>query len=87
MCLRLAMPDELEESALPINGKKNRLAREDFDALAMYLNVPLKVRYEKFWRKLARGRKMIADSRLCLSDQSVFLAIIRERLQRLELAA
>ncbi len=32
--------DDSEELALPINGRKNRLERRDFEALGKYLNIP-----------------------------------------------
>jgi hypothetical protein len=32
--------DDPEEFALPINGRKNRLERRDFEALGKYLKIP-----------------------------------------------
>jgi len=86
VCSRLAIPDEQEESAININGKKNRLSREDFDKLADYLNVPLKVRYEKVEGKLEVMKKRIKASRFSKADQNKFLDIIKERLRRLGLS-
>ena len=85
VCSRLVIPEE-DESAISINGKKNRLAKEDFDKLAEYLNVPMKVRYEKFYGKFEIMKKIIRASRLSKSDQGKFLDIIKERLRRLELS-
>ncbi|NQS88971.1 HipA domain-containing protein, partial [Patescibacteria group bacterium] len=49
---KLVIPDE-EDSALSINSRKNLLKRDDFDKLAEYLNIPIKIRYEKFDKSLA----------------------------------
>lgn len=86
VCSRLAIPEEAGESAIDINGKKNRLSRTDFDKLAEYLNVPVKVRYEKFDGKLEMMAGHIRSSRLSKEDQDKFLGIIGERLHRLELS-
>ena len=86
VCSRLAIPDEKEESAININGKKNRLLREDFDKLAEYLNVPVKVRYGNFERKFDMMKRIIKVSQINKTDQAKFLEIIKERLHRLELS-
>jgi len=47
----LVIPDDKEESALTINGRKNRLKRSDFDALASSLKInekSLQSIYERF---------------------------------------
>ncbi|MBX9449165.1 MAG: HipA domain-containing protein [Taibaiella sp.] len=47
----LVIPDDKEASALTINGKKNRLKRSDFDALASSLKInerSLQFIYERF---------------------------------------
>lgn len=86
VCSRLAIPDEQEESAISINGKKNRLSREDFDKLAEYLSVPIKVRYEKFEGKFETMKKIIKASHFSKADQNKFLDIIKEGLHRLGLS-
>jgi len=86
VCSRLAIPDEREESAININGKKNGLTRADFDTLAVYLSVPIKVRYEKFDGKFEIMKKFIKNSLLSQADQDQFIDIIKERVQRLELS-
>ena len=86
VCSRLAIPDEKEESAININGKKSRLLKADFDKLAEYLNVPIKVRYENFGRKFDTMKRIIRASQINKADQATFLDIIKERLRRLELS-
>ena len=84
VCSKLVIADE-EDSAIAINGKKNKLQREDFDKLAEYFNIPMKVRYEKFENKFERIRHIIENSSLDKENQQQFLEIIMERLSRLKL--
>lgn len=84
VCSKLVIPAE-EDSALSINGKKDKLKREDFDKLADYLNVPIKIRYEKFDKSLSTMEPLIRASKINKEDQEQFIKIIKERLSRLEL--
>jgi len=84
VCSKLVLPDE-EDSAITINGKKNRLKIEDFNKLAKGLNIPLKVRYEKFENKFDAMKKIIDCSSIAKEKQQQFLEIIEERLARLKL--
>jgi len=81
---KLVIPSE-EDSALTINGKKNKLQLEDFDQLAEYLNIPIKIRYEKFEYKLDIIKTIINNSFLKKEKQYQFLEIITERLLRLKI--
>lgn len=84
VCSKLVLPDE-EDSAITFNGKKNGLKIEDFNKLAEYLNIPLKVRYEKFENKFDAMRKIIDRSSIATEKQQQFLEILEERLARLRL--
>ncbi|MBU1006684.1 MAG: HipA domain-containing protein [Candidatus Omnitrophica bacterium] len=84
VCSKLVLSDE-GDSAITINGKKNSLKIEDFNKLAVYLNIPLKVRYEKFENKFNTMRKIIDSSSIAKEKQQRFLEIIEERLIRLKL--
>ena len=84
VCSKLVIPDEVD-SALTINGKNNKLKREDFDKLADYLNIPSKIRYEKFEKSLNLMETVIKDSKIKSESQKRFVDIIKERLSRLEL--
>ncbi len=84
VCSKLVIPDEAD-SALTINGKNNKLKREDFDKLAGYLNVPPKIRYEKFEKSLNLMETVIKDSKIKKESRGRFVEIIKERLSRLEL--
>ncbi len=81
---RLAIPGELEESALTVNGKKNRLAREDFETLARYLKVPVGVRYDKFIKKQGQIKDLISSSDLTVQEQKDFISIVKERYRRMD---
>lgn len=83
VCSKLVTQDD--ESALTINGKNNNLKREDFDKLAEYLNIPIKVRYEKFEKQFSTMKKIILSSQLDREKQARFLDIIKERTARLKL--
>lgn len=48
---KLLLPEDMEEMALTINARKNKIALRDFDALATSLKIPVKVRetlYKRF---------------------------------------
>lgn len=85
ICSKLVIPDE-EDSALSVNGKKNKLRREDFDKLADYFNVPIKIRYEKFEKSLNLMKTIIKNSEIKKETQEQFINIIKERLLRMDLA-
>ena len=82
---KLVIPDE-EDSALSINGRKNLLKRDDFDKLAEYLNIPIKIRYEKFDKSLTLMEKIIKNSEIKKDVQERFVDIVKERLSRMNLA-
>ena len=88
VCSRIVVTKEKWESALGIGsnkGKKNDLTRRDFDDLGEYLDVPLRVRYEKFETKFNSMKEIIESSQLGGNKQEKFIAIIKERLNRLEI--
>ncbi len=84
VCSKLVLPEE-GDSAIAINGKKNRLQRKDFDKLAEYFSVPVKIQYEKFEEKLNVIRKIIDNSNIDKEKQKEFIKIINDRMDRLNL--
>lgn len=84
VCTKLVIPKE-EDSALTLNGKKNKLARNDFDDLADYLKIPIKVRYEKFVDKRDYIRQCVKTSRLPDILQKEFIEILHLRYERLKI--
>ena len=84
VCSKLVIPEE-EDSAITINGKKSNLKRSDFDKLADYFDIPIKIRYEKFENKFEVMWKIIGSSRIDKEKQEQFIEIVKDRLSRLEL--
>ena len=86
VCSKLVIPDE-EDSALSINGRKNELKRDDFDKLAEYLNIPIRIRYENFAKSLLLMETIIKNSKIKKETQGRFINIIKDRLSRMNIAA
>ena len=84
VCSKLVISGE-EDSALTINGKRNKLEREDFDKLAEYFNIPIKIRYEKFKSSLSLIEPIIRKSEIKKEVQDRFIGLIKERLSRINL--
>ncbi|MBI2174901.1 MAG: HipA domain-containing protein [Candidatus Omnitrophica bacterium] len=84
VCTKLVIPNE-EDSALTLHGKRNGLTRNDFDALADDLEIPEKIRYQKFAGKLNRMKQLIAASRLLADFRGKFVEIAESRYQRLKI--
>jgi serine/threonine-protein kinase HipA len=82
---KLAMPEDVEESALTINGKKNRLKRTDFDELAIKLGIPAKSS-ERVYAKLAKKQpemlELIEQSFLPDNMKDKYAKLLIERLER-----
>ena len=83
---KLAMPEDLEESALTINGKKNRLKRTDFDELATKLGIPTKSServYANFVKKQTAMLGLIEQSFLSDVMKEEYSQLLMERIKRL----
>jgi serine/threonine-protein kinase HipA len=85
VCSRIVIPEEADESALTIQGKKGRIKRKDFDLLADYLGIPGKIRFDKFVGKKELFRSRLAGSLLPGELAEAFDKLLVERFQRLEL--
>lgn len=86
VCSRIVIPQEAEESALTIQGKKDRIKRKDIDLLADYLGIPETIRFETFAGKRDLFRSRLAESLLPKELTKAFDQLLIERFQRLELA-
>ena len=84
VCTKLVIPSE-EDSALTLQGKRNHMTRNDVDAFADHLEIPQKVRYQKFIGKLSRMKQFIEASRLPADFREKFVEIAESRYQRLKL--
>lgn len=84
---KLAMPEDLEESALTINGKKNRLKRADFDELATKLGIPAKSCervYAKFVKKQTALLGLIEQSFLSDEMKEEYIALLVGNIEKLK---
>lgn len=84
---KLAMPEDLEESALTINGKKNRLKRADFDELATKLGIPAKSServYAKFVKKQTAMLGLIEQSFLSAAMKEEYIALLVGHIEKLK---
>ncbi|MFN3382303.1 MAG: hypothetical protein ACK41O_22810 [Runella zeae] len=83
----LATAEDLEESALTINGKKNRLKRVDFDELAIKLGIPVKSTkrvYAKFLKKQTAMIELIGTSFLPDEMKQEYTSLLLKNLDRLK---
>lgn len=84
---KLAMPQDLEEMALTINAKKNRLQKKDFDKLGDNLGISEKARekvYQNFADKFDSVKVLINQSFLNQSLSDDYLNLVIERRQKLD---
>jgi serine/threonine-protein kinase HipA len=82
----LVIPDDKEESALTINGKKSRLNKNDFDALALSMEINTKVLdsiYTKFEKVLPKWIEFIKQSFLSKAMQKNYIELIQSKHQNL----
>ena len=84
---KLVMPKDLEEMALTINAKKNRLKKLDFNKLGDSLGISEKAMesvYQKFSNKIDGIKTLIGQSFLNHSLSDDYLNLITERGQKLD---
>ena len=83
---RLVIPEEHEELALTLNGRQNRLCREDFLAFAQHLEIAPDYaagRIEQLCGLEDTFKEMIGASQLSSPLKERFVEILVERLERL----
>lgn len=86
---KLAMPEDDEESALTINGKKKKLKRSDFFAFGENAGLPRKAMenaLSKFKKSLPAMTSLIDNSFFSEKNKADFQAIFDTRSQRLFIA-
>jgi serine/threonine-protein kinase HipA len=79
---KLAMPQDMEEIALTINGKKNRLKKVDFDKLGESLGINEKARenvYERFRGKINPMLDLMSMSFLDENFQKTYQDLVMEK--------
>jgi serine/threonine-protein kinase HipA len=85
VCSRIVLPNETEESALTIQGRKSKIGRKEADLLAEYLGIPETVRFSRFAGQRENFFKRLKVSRLPKEQISAFENILTERFLRLKL--
>lgn len=82
----LVITNDKEETALTINGKKSRLKKKDFDALAISMNINNKVLesiYTKYEKVLPIWIDFIKNSFLSKAMQKSYIELIKAKYQNL----
>jgi serine/threonine-protein kinase HipA len=85
---KLAMPQDLEEMALTINGKKNRLKKMDFDTLGASLQISekaIKSIYQKFSKNIQNMVELISDSFLDDNFKGQYQELIITRAKKINI--
>lgn len=88
LCTQLAIPEDKEEMALTLNGKKRKLKRPDFDSLATSLKIPQKTvgnTYRRFAKKMEEAMAFIDLSFLTEEMKSRYKKILSNAAGALEL--
>ena len=86
---KLLLPEDKEESALSINGKKIKLKKLDFDVLGKNLKISEKSMEHSFSRilkSLPIMEKLIETSFISSSTKKSYIQLLQQRAKRLELA-
>ncbi|RKN79797.1 HipA domain-containing protein [Ulvibacterium marinum] len=80
---QLLLPDDPEELALTLNGKKRKLTKTDFDTAMEKVRIPKKA-IENLWARIVDGAKkwpdLIDTSFLDDNQKSLFRSLIGERM-------
>jgi len=88
LATRLLVPDDLEELALTLNGKKSRFREADWTAFAQYLNLTDKQRSNvknRFRSRLPAVFDWIDRSFLTDDSKQAYRTLINDRARRLDL--
>lgn len=84
---QLVIPDDPEELALTLNGKKRKISKVDFDMAMAKAHIPIKA-IENLWARILNGAKkwpfLIDESFLEEKQKKKLLALIDNRLHRIK---
>lgn len=84
----LVNPSDKEEMALTLNGKKSKIIKADFEAAFNNLKLDLKQQeniFKKMQKVFTKWEEMIAISFLSAEWKDMYLALIKERLDKLQM--
>jgi serine/threonine-protein kinase HipA len=86
LCTKMALPDDKEEMALTLNGRKRKLKREDFDVFGNKLAISSKSMqniFIRFSERLHLVDEWIDISFLPVGMKKEYKEIIHERAKRI----
>ncbi|MFD2550881.1 HipA domain-containing protein [Bizionia sediminis] len=90
VAVKLLVPEDEEELALNLNGKKRKIKRLDFNEAMAKAQIPAKA-IENLWNRIEKGmqqwQELIACSFLSEENKSILIALIADRAKQLELNA
>lgn len=87
LAVKIAMPKDLEEMALTLNGKKNKLKKKDFLEFAEFIKIPEKTienTFSKFKKKKVSIIKLINSSLLSSEYKKDYSNLIEKRFKILD---
>ncbi|WP_435255259.1 HipA domain-containing protein [Tenacibaculum sp. A30] len=88
VAVKLLIPEDQEELALNLNGKKRKIKRLDFNEAMSKAQIPAKA-IENLWNRIEKGmqqwQELIACSFLSEENKSTLIALIENRAKQLEL--
>lgn len=88
VAVKLLIPEDQEELALNLNGKKQKIKRSDFNEAMTKALIPAKA-IENLWNRIEKGmqqwQELIACSLLSDENKSTLIALIENRAKQLEL--
>lgn len=88
LCTKIIMPQDKEEMALTIDGKKRKLKKEHFDKLGVALGIPAKSIeniYAKFSKRLEKSLEFIDISFLPQVMKGQYKTVLKENAVKLHL--
>ncbi|RBP32797.1 serine/threonine-protein kinase HipA [Oceanihabitans sediminis] len=88
VAVKLLIPEDQEELALNLNGKKRKIKRLDFNEAMTKAQIPAKA-IENLWNRIEKGmqqwQELIACSFLSKENKSTLMTLIENRAKQLEL--
>lgn len=88
VAVKLLIPEDQEELALNLNGKKRKIKRLDFNEAMAKAQIPAKA-IENLWNRIEKGmqqwQELIACSFLSEENKSTLIALIENRAKQLDL--
>ena len=86
---QLLLPEDLDDLALNINGKKRKLQQSDFNEAMLTAHIPEKA-IENLWKRIEKGMEqwseLINNSFISLNKKENFKKLINRKIVQLELA-